>query len=164
MIGKYFMENLSIRLALDKDAPAVCEVLRRSIVECCLKDHKNNQAILDAWLANKTPENVQSWISSADSHFLIAEKHHQIVGAASLSKTGVVLLCYLSPDARFLGVGKALLLALEDHARRCELKEMTLSSTETGYQFYLRNGFKDVGKELSSFGTPCIKMSKALSD
>ncbi len=73
-------------------------------------------------------------------------------------------MCYLSPDARFLGVGKALLLALEDHARRCELKEMTLSSTETGYQFYLRNGFKDVGKELSSFGTPCIKMSKALSD
>ncbi len=157
------MENFTIRLAIDKDASAVCEVLRRSIVECCIADHKNNQVILDAWLANKTPENVQSWISSADSYFLVAESHHQIVGAASVSKTGMVLLCYLSPEARFRGIGKALLLALEDHARRCKLEEITLSSTETGYQFYLRNGFKDEGKELSSFGIPSLKMRKTLS-
>lgn len=50
-----------IRVVTADDARAACEVLRRSILECCVDDHRNDPAILAKWLRNKTPEIVESW-------------------------------------------------------------------------------------------------------
>ena len=38
------------------DAIAGCDVLKRSIAELCIADHKNDPAILARWLGNKTIE------------------------------------------------------------------------------------------------------------
>jgi hypothetical protein len=38
-----------------EDAPAACDVLRRSISELCVADHGNDPTILARWLSNKTP-------------------------------------------------------------------------------------------------------------
>ena len=51
---------MEIRDALPEDAPAACEVIRRSISELCGADHLNDALILGRWLANKTPEIVTS--------------------------------------------------------------------------------------------------------
>jgi hypothetical protein len=53
--------KMEIRDATRADAPADCEVLRRRIVRT---HHRNDQEILDRWLANKTPEIVVSWIAN----------------------------------------------------------------------------------------------------
>jgi hypothetical protein len=53
---------MEIRDAVPEDAPAACEVLRRSISELCSADHLNDAVILGRWLANKTPEIVASRI------------------------------------------------------------------------------------------------------
>jgi hypothetical protein len=50
--------RMHIRDAVADDAPAACQVLRRSIVELCAADHGDDPAILAQWLANKTPEIV----------------------------------------------------------------------------------------------------------
>jgi len=47
---------MKIRDARVVDAPAARQVLRRSIIELCVADHRNDPAILTKWLANKTPE------------------------------------------------------------------------------------------------------------
>jgi hypothetical protein len=44
------------RRARVEDAAAACDVMRRSITELCLADHANDPTILEAWLANKTPD------------------------------------------------------------------------------------------------------------
>jgi hypothetical protein len=51
---------MEIRDAETEDALAACQVLRRSITELCISDHRNDPTILGRWLANKTPENVVS--------------------------------------------------------------------------------------------------------
>jgi hypothetical protein len=52
-----------VRDAQLEDAPAACQVLRRSVTELCVADHGNDPAILTRWLGNKTVENVASWIA-----------------------------------------------------------------------------------------------------
>ena len=55
-----------------REAAAICEVLRRSIIELCVLDHQNDPVRLAEWLANKTPENVASWIADPDNRIFVA--------------------------------------------------------------------------------------------
>ena len=41
---------MEIRDAMPDDAIAGCDVLKRSIAELCIADHKNDPAILARWL------------------------------------------------------------------------------------------------------------------
>ena len=92
----------------------------------------------------------------------MAETASALIGVALLKADGTVALCYLLPEARFLGVGKALLRKLEAEATRLGLEELRLSSTRTGYPFYRRNGFIDIGPGASPFGLDSRRMLKKL--
>ena len=153
----------AIRKATPEDAEAACAVLRRSIVECCQADHGGDPTIIDAWLANKTPEALRSWFQSR-GYAVVAEREGQIVGTAMLGANGTIALCYLVPEARFLGLGKAMLTELEDEARRRGQTCITLGSTKTALPFYLRNGYSDTGQTESAFGLTAIVMQKELTD
>src|SRR5258707_11040363 len=63
---------LEIRTAGPEDALAACQVMRRSIAELCVADHRNDEAILKPWLCNKTPEVFLSWIGQPDNCLLVA--------------------------------------------------------------------------------------------
>src|SRR6478735_4761117 len=60
------------REARTEEAVEACHVVRRSITELCLADHQDDPAILEKWLANKTPTNVRSWIARPDAHMFVA--------------------------------------------------------------------------------------------
>jgi GNAT superfamily N-acetyltransferase len=134
-----------VRTAKPADAPAVCEVIRRSIVESCVKDHHRDPVVLARWLANKTPETVGSWIASPDAFGVVAECDGAGVGFALLTMPGEITLCYLVPEAQGFGIGRAMLMTLESEAARRTVAELTLRSTETAHGFYLRLGFIDSG-------------------
>ena len=99
---------MEIRDALPEDAPAACEVIRRSISELCGADHLNDPVILGRWLANKTPEIVASWISRPGNSVLVAVESDTILAVGSVTDTGEITLNYVSPDARFRGASRAL--------------------------------------------------------
>ena len=141
----------TIRRAEPGDAAAACAVLRRSIIECCVADHGSDPRVLDAWLANKTTEAVRAWILSK-GFAVVAERDSIMVGTALLGADGTIALCYLVPEARFLGIGKAMLRALESEARKRGQESVELSSTKTGHEFYRRNGYADTGRVESAFG------------
>jgi GNAT superfamily N-acetyltransferase len=144
---------MQIREARVDDAEEACRVLRRSIAELCTTDHCGNPAILDVWLANKTPENVASWIANPSSHVFIAAEGTAIVGVAAVTTAGEVTLNYVSPDSRFRGVSKALLNALEAKASDLGIDRCTLTSTETARQFYLSGGYVEQGPPVDVFGS-----------
>src|SRR5215217_5238953 len=98
----------TVRKAVPEDAEATCLVVRRSITECCVEDHGGNPVILHAWLANKTPESMRGWFQSR-GYAVVAERAGVIVGSAMLLENGHIALCYLVPEARFIGIGKAML-------------------------------------------------------
>src|SRR5437588_623119 len=155
---------MEIRDAVAEDAPAVCQVLRRSITELCIADHENDATILMRWLSNKTPEIVTSWIASPSNSVLVAIERGMILAVGSVTNAGEVTLNYVSPDARFRGVSRALLRALETRAIERGNLRCTLTSTETARRFYIGNGYVEDGHPPGKFGTRAsYPMSKPLS-
>lgn len=153
-----------VRKAQEKDAEAACEVLRRSIIENCTEDHRGEERLLAAWLANKTPEHVRDWFTMRGNYTLLAEKNGKVVGVASMYETGHVTLCYILPEVLFSGVGKALLAGLEAKARDLGLDELDLHSTRTAYAFYQRNGFEASGQPDVIEGIAGFPMNKKFND
>jgi GNAT superfamily N-acetyltransferase len=58
----------------------------------------------------------------------------------------------VAPDARFRGVSRALLKALEARAVERGNKRCTLNSTETAHRFYQAAGYVDDGVPTGKFG------------
>jgi GNAT superfamily N-acetyltransferase len=151
-----------IRTARPEDANSACNVLRRSISECCAEDHRNDETILAAWLGNKTPETVESWFLCQTNFSLVATMDNDIVGVAMLTRAGKVVLCYVTPEVRFAGVGKGLLQALEVQAKEWGLSNVQVMSTVTAKSFYLRNGYVSGPTTKCVFGIEAITFSKRL--
>jgi GNAT superfamily N-acetyltransferase len=135
---------MKVRRATVEDASEACAVMRRSIAELCHADHGGDEVFLGRWLSNKTVENVQSWIPR--TQFFVAEEAGQILGVAAMDNSGRVNLNYVSPDARFRGVSKALMAALEDSARALGLNECRLETSKTALRFYRSIGYADEGQ------------------
>lgn len=154
--------SFEIRLAASSDATAACNVLRRSILECCELDHQNDPAILQAWLGNKTPEMVASWFTSPTNFSIVAVDEGKVVGVALLTGAGKLALCYLLPEARSKGLGKALLSRVEEQACSWGVKALQLHSTATGEEFFARRGYLRSGNVRSPYGVDTVFFWKQL--
>jgi GNAT superfamily N-acetyltransferase len=155
---------MEIRDALPEDAPAACQVLRRSISELCIADHHNDPAILEQWLANKTPDIVASWIGNPNNTMILAVEGSAILAVGLVTGAGEIHLNYVSPDARFRGVSRALMKALEIRAIERGATKCTLLSTETARRFYRSNGYVEQGSPIGKFGKhSSYPMSKTLT-
>ena len=129
----------SIREARPDDATPACSLIRSSIVELCFEDHAGDRGKLAAWLANKTPENLRTWI--VQSHVFVAERGGRMAGVGALTGDGHITLLYVAPKDRLTGVSKALLLGLEERARDLGLNEVRVTSSLTAEQFYTAAGY-----------------------
>ncbi|MCK1361406.1 GNAT family N-acetyltransferase [Bradyrhizobium sp. 199] len=155
---------MQIRDAKIEDAEAACLVMSRSIAELCVADHKNDAAILARWLGNKTPEIFIACIRQPENSLLVATEDDNILAVGSVTDAGQITLNYVSPDARFRGISRALLRALETRAVERGVKRCTLTSTETALRFYQANGYAADGPPVGNFGTSSgYPMSKSLT-
>ncbi len=145
-----------IREARISDAQQVCSVLRTSITELCELDHRRNKKELDAWLANKTVKNIESWINNERINFFVAENNGKIVGVSSISHDGFIGLCYILPEVKGLGFGRQLLKVAEDSVLNLDVQLFTLESTITAKGFYeyfgyVQTAIKDNGLNYRKF-------------
>ena len=155
---------MDIRAARPTDAAEVCAVLRRSITELCYADHRNDPAILEKWLANKTLANVTSWIENPHGYMFLAVENGAVAGVASITSTGEITLNYVSPVARFRGVSKSLLARLEAQAVELGHSRCTLTSTVTARRLYQSAGYLDDGPPTTGFLTAdSVRMTKTLA-
>jgi GNAT superfamily N-acetyltransferase len=134
--------------------------MRRSISELCIADHGNDPATLAGWLHNKTPEAFISWIAHPGNSVLVAVADGIILAVGAVTKSGEITLNYVSPDARFRGVSRALLEALEARAVKAGNVRCTLTSTETARRFYHGRGYVEDGAPVRKFGVAGYPMSK----
>jgi ribosomal protein S18 acetylase RimI-like enzyme len=156
---------MQIRRAYISEAEAICLVHRRSIVELCVADHGDDPAILEAWLASKTPENVRRWIERPDNNLFVAVDDEAILAVGCVTDAGEITVNYVSPDARFRGVSKAMLAQLETTARERGAERCALVSTETARRFYRSAGYVEGGRQESRFGAKSsYPMTKSLLD
>ncbi len=118
-----------------------------------MADHGNDAAILARWLGNKTTDIFRSWIAEPGSSVLVAVEHGNILAVGAVTDAGNITLNYVSPDARFRGVSRGLLAALEARAVERGNTRCTLTSTETARRFYFTNGYVEDGLPVGNFGT-----------
>lgn len=155
---------MEIREATAEDAEEACAVLRRSIVELCAADHRNDPALLAAWLGDKTPETVAAWMRRVDASYLVAVDQGVVTAVGAVADSGEILLNYVSPAARFRGASRALLAALETRAAERGATRCTLVSTKTARRFYRARGYEQVGAPVRKFGMDSgYPMSKSLA-
>ncbi|WP_394778969.1 GNAT family N-acetyltransferase [Undibacterium sp.] len=153
-----------VRPALPADAVAVCEVLRRSIRECCFPDHGSNPQILARWLDNKTPQTVAGWFSSPANCSLVAVSEAGIHGVGLLTGAGKLALCYVQPELLGTGIGSALLRRMEQQASDWELPFVSIDSTVTARDFYIRHGYHAGGMSKIKSGIQAVSLWKYLDD
>jgi GNAT superfamily N-acetyltransferase len=142
-----------IRQALIEDAASACETMRRSIAELCGADHHDDPEILRPWLANKTPHHWAAWLAYEANTVLVAVDDETVLAVGVVRNDGEITCNYISPDARFRGVSKAMLAQLEATARALGNASCKLESTETARRFYLACGYEQVGLPQGKFGT-----------
>lgn len=155
-------QNLEIRQATAADAATACEVLRRCIVESCVRDHQNDAAILEAWLGNKTPAMVAGWFASSTNFPLVALLDGRIAGVALLTRAGKLALCYVLPEAQRHGAGKALLACVEATAAEWGVKTLQLHSTASAEAFFAGRGYIQSGNVRSPYGVETVFFWKPL--
>ena len=153
---------MDIRRATIADATAICDIVIRSIRELCIEDHKDDPDILALWLANKTPENVARWLETPANTNLVAIEGAFVLGAGCVTTAGEITLNYVSPDARFRGVSRALVAALEAAARQNGNRSCRLESTATARRFYQGAGYVDSRAPMQKHGLTTYPMSKDL--
>src|SRR5689334_5812773 len=111
---------ITVREARPEDAVAVVEMVRDSITELCVEDHRNAPSLLDAWLENKTPENFRTWLSNPDN-FCVVAADDCMCGVGLLHRSGEIRLLYVSPKRLRRGIGRELLKRLESQAHDWQL-------------------------------------------
>jgi GNAT superfamily N-acetyltransferase len=142
----------SVRPAVAADAAAALDVVRRSIVELCVADHRNDADTLAQWLSNKTVEQFLRWIASDRHHCVVAEDDSGICGVGLIEDDGEIQLCYVRPGAQNRGHGEAMLERLEAQARGWGLARTRLRSTGPAQGFYERHGYRSTGRPERGFG------------
>jgi hypothetical protein len=63
-IGRKKTTHANRRPTVKHDAVEASEVLRRSITDCCVEDHRNDPQTIAAWTERKTPETLRRWVLS----------------------------------------------------------------------------------------------------
>jgi GNAT superfamily N-acetyltransferase len=154
---------VSIRRARIEDAESATTLLRESITQLCVPDHKNDTETLREWFRNKTPEHFERWVRDEENYLVVAEFDSELGGVGRLHRSGDIRLCYVRPGRERLGIGRALLEALEFQAQDWGLTELSLQSSITARSFYERHGYVSAGEPTCGFGlTHCYPYWKVL--
>ena len=151
------------RPAHPAEATEACTVIRRSILELCIADHGDDAAILEAWLANKTPERLRSWIEINPASLLVGVGAGGIAGVGCVLPNGAVALNYVAPRR----CARASARVCSARWRVSRPRRVTPSApcmrTATAQGFYVACGYEAAGEPVSSFGgKPAYPMRRAI--
>ncbi|MBY6057556.1 GNAT family N-acetyltransferase [Leisingera daeponensis] len=153
---------LEIRPATVFDVFAMSRVLLASIRDLCQADHGGDDVRIAEWTANKTPEQIRSWIGGPGRYWL-AERGSEAAAVGGLDPDDTISLLYAAPAAAGQGAGAALLAHLEAELLRSGHSEGRLNATRTALGFYRKHGWQEAGAGGVCCGTPCIAMRKRLN-
>ncbi len=138
---------MNVRLAEEKDAVQCAEFVPRSIREICGPAYGGNEALIEKWCDDKTPENFKQWFANPDNFSIVVTNElDEAVAVAMLTHRGRIRLCHISPDVTYQGVGHMLVEHLHDCARHNQFRKITVDSTLNTVNFFHRKGYHLAGR------------------
>lgn len=136
-----------IRRARDQDAAFIPGVLSTSIKTICSKDYSHEE--VEAWLRRSLTSAQWLDVIRRDEVWVVTNGK-SVLGfshLAIMSETeGEILGFYLTPPVLNLGLGRKLFLDMQAFAAGVGVKRLSLLSTLTARDFYLRMGFTPTGE------------------
>ena len=155
--------SIRVRAAQAADSAQMSRVLIASITELCAADHGHDPERLATWTGNKSEAGVAAMVANPHLDVLVAELDGRIAAVgAVVPANGEVSLNYVDPAARFRGVSKALLAALEARLRQAGVVEAQLTSTLTARSFYHAAGWTEDAAPVACMGGEGLRMRKRL--
>jgi GNAT superfamily N-acetyltransferase len=149
-----------IRPARPEDSQALYDVFCDAVATLCPQDYAVEQ--VQALLANKSLHyrHARSW----GDVVVVATLNGVVIGfAAAIWDT--ICAAYVQPRQARRGVGRALVQALEDHARSRRLTKLYVTASLTGEPLYRACGYQVVSSTIvlvSGVELNCTKLEKWL--
>jgi len=152
-----------IRRATLADCEAIVRAHRASVTTLCAGHYTSEQ--IEAWIARRQLQEYHSAVQNA--LVLVAEQDGDVIGFCQIDLiSGVIHALYVDPHHIGQGVGRSLLLAMQDEARAVGLRRLHVSATLNSVAFYQSRGFLPLrpASNTLSDGTafPCVEMEKSL--
>lgn len=129
----------SLRRFRPDDLPALIDLFRDTVRRVNIRDYSQEQ--VTAWAPDEV--DPDRWATLADPLRLtiVAEADGRIVGFTDLEPDGHVDRFFVHADRQRSGVGRAMLDALVDEARRLRLPRLSSEVSITALPFFERHGF-----------------------
>jgi putative acetyltransferase len=159
--------TLVIREMRDDDARSFLEVINAAVRRIAVRDYPPE--VIEAWAPLPiTQAAVAAVIANPEDEIrFLAERDGHVIRVACLVIANKELrACYVAPEAARTGVGKALLMKIEETARNAGLKYIYADSSLTAEQFYRSQGYEVTQYSHHLFRgrwpMACVKIRKAL--
>lgn len=147
------MNPISVRLAQDSDVPAVAGFVHALLNELAGGDAPSIEKIADRAEAVLSGNGVLAVLACADNEPIGVMTLNECAAIYAGGKFGEVSELYVRPDMRSQGIARRLLEeaqreALDRGWKRLEVGAPGLPEWHRTLNFYLRNGFDEVGPRL----------------
>ena len=153
---------IEICTATPSDAGIISRIAERSIRVGCAAEHRNDPAIVAAWLRNNTLAHIRPWLADPRLRLTLARLQGRPAGVAMASASGRIAFCYVQPESLRRGVGQALVRDIEAWLRGRGVARMRLNSTRSSQAFYRHLGFEQSADAIAIGGVKAIAMHKPL--
>lgn len=153
---------MKIRLVRDKDYTAIARLHRQTIRNVNSKDYTNDQ--IRAWSARTNANRFRS--SANKCKRWVAIEDNKVVGFCDHGLDGEFWGLYVHKDYIGKGIGSRLIKTAEDSLKKMGLKKVSLKATVTAKEFYKKQGYKVIKKDLHPVNNKKLKifvMTKMLS-
>lgn len=138
-----------IRRLLDDEYVDVVKLITQTVHAVCANDYTEKE--LNAW----APENFDTnrFRSNLSGCFnLVAFEKGVMVGFISVERSGYINRLYTHKDFLHQGIATALLNKAEAWALSRGIRELSLDSSKTAEDFYIKMGFKKSGVSVINHG------------
>jgi putative acetyltransferase len=159
--------TLVIREMRDNDARAFLEVHHAAVRRLAARDYPAE--IIEAWAPLPiTSAAVEAVTANPENEIrFVADSDGRLIGLTCLViAKNELRACYVAPDVVRTGVGRALLMKIEETARNAGVKCLHTVSSVTAEPFYRSQGYRvtDYGNRLLNgrWSMACVRMSKAI--
>lgn len=141
------MFAIPIRPATEADAEAISALIRRTLRVSNAADYSVDE--INRVYAYFSEAGVRARIARQD--VFVAEIDGQIIATVGYEK-GELWALFVAPESQRLGLGTMLVEHIERHARKCGDRQLGLSASLTGVEFYERLGYRRLAQRLHASG------------
>ena len=151
---------MRFRKAKKEDAKEISNLIRNTLERVNFKDYSKD--IISYLKRKNSKKEVEKKIKEREGY--VAIENERIIGIVFLEDNRIG---WVYVDSNFLGkgIGKKLMILIEEKAKKKGLKKVVLNPTKTALKFYEKLGYKKIKQEIwktETFKTRVWTMEKKL--